>query len=420
MNFMSTDTTNDVTEVIARPVMRAEALALAHEGFAVLPLYELGPDGCCTCGRSGCSSPGKHPRLKNGVKEATKDVEIIRQWWVQWPDANIGIATGVASEVFVLDVDIKHGGQDELVRLIAERGPIPDTRICQSGGGGFHAYFRKPADQRVSNSASKIAQGIDVRGDGGYVVAPPSNHASGRSYEWNNPDCLIENAPAWVLELCNAPASKSVSAAPTSAAAAPAFLGAGRRNTDFTSLAGSLRAKGWDAPRIEVALCAINQNIADPLPLGELSQLAQGMDRYTPHPKLDELFIADLIVNAFGGLVRHSTALGWMFYDGRVWRPDDGEKFVTQLAKRTVEQFADYAESLEIDGLKVFSAKEIRQIKRRAVLSNTLKIAGSDVRVTASHLDFDAAANLLCLENGTLDLQTQSLREHRHVRRQSH
>ena len=163
----------------------AVALEYAAQGFAVFPVFEMGPGGACACGRPDCSSPGKHPRVSRGLKEASKDPEVVRSWWTQWPEANIGIATGSPSGIFVMDVDIKNNGHHELARLIEEHGAIPDTRICQTGGGGFHVYFRLPPGQRIPNSAGKIAPGIDVRGDGGYVVAPPSNHYSGGCYEWN-------------------------------------------------------------------------------------------------------------------------------------------------------------------------------------------------------------------------------------------
>src|SRR4051812_47190446 len=89
MNTENQGTLNQSTDVTAQPVMRLEALALAREGFAVLPLYEITPEGGCACGRP-CRSPGKHPVVKHGVKEATKDPETIRQWFNTWPTANIG------------------------------------------------------------------------------------------------------------------------------------------------------------------------------------------------------------------------------------------------------------------------------------------------------------------------------------------
>jgi len=160
------------------------ALAYAEKGFAVFPIYEIGPAGACACS-SACSSPGKHPRIGGGFQNASKDAEIIRQWWTQWPTANVGIATGAASGVFVLDVDRKNNGLEELQSLMTAHGDLPGTLYCITGGGGLHAYFKLPAGKSVPCSAGRFAPGIDVRGDGGYVVAPPSNHISGGRYEWH-------------------------------------------------------------------------------------------------------------------------------------------------------------------------------------------------------------------------------------------
>lgn len=401
-----------ITDIEVLPSMKAEAITLVRQGFAVFPVCELGPDGgICACGRPKCSSPGKHPRLKHGVKEASTSEELVNHWWSQWPEANIGIATGGRSGVFVVDVDIKHNGHDALGDLLEKHGGLPDTRICQTGGGGFHAYFRLPTDRNIVNSVGKIGHGIDVRGDGGYVVAPPSNHTSGRCYKWNNPECPIAPAPDWLIELCCA---STATRAPVAAnTAAPSFLIEGRRNADLTSMAGFLRSKGMAVENIEAALATVNAQIATPLPASEVASIARSMERYAPHIKLDELFFTDVLVNAFDGKVRHCTPLGWTIYDGTIWRPDDSEKFVTQVAKKTAEEFAAYAETLRVGDEAVFPPKLIASVKRRSFISNSLKLASSDARVTAALTDFDANSNLLCVENGTLDLWSGTLHPHR-------
>src|SRR5688572_8530133 len=94
------------------PPHRAWALYYASLGWHVLPVFEIGPDGCCTCNPGGeCSqgSPGKHPRTTYGVSEATADPRQIEAWWAQWPTANVGLATGARSGIVVLDVDASDG-----------------------------------------------------------------------------------------------------------------------------------------------------------------------------------------------------------------------------------------------------------------------------------------------------------------------
>jgi hypothetical protein len=128
---------------------------------------------------------------------STNDVD---QWFREWPDANIGIVTGEVSNLVVLDVDPKHGGDDSLKRLERRYRPLPVTAEAITGGGGRHFYFTHPGFL-IRNRAG-LAQGVDLRGDGGYIVAPPSIHPSGESYEWapgRAPEATeIASLPNWL------------------------------------------------------------------------------------------------------------------------------------------------------------------------------------------------------------------------------
>jgi len=125
---------------------------------------------------------GKHPRTEHGLKDATIDEATIFGWWRRWPGANVGIVTGMASGLLVLDIDPRHGGVESLALLEREHGSLPETAEVSTGGGGRHILFLHPGF-RVKNRANMMP-GVDVRGDDGYIVAPPSLHASGRRYEW--------------------------------------------------------------------------------------------------------------------------------------------------------------------------------------------------------------------------------------------
>src|SRR3972149_3715831 len=110
-----------------------------------------------------------------GLKVATSDREVIGDWWARWPSANIGIACGVKSGLIVLDVDSAHGGNESILALIAEHGHFPNTPETMTGGGGRHICFSYPGVE-IHNSAGKLGPGLDIRGDGGYIVAPTSIH----------------------------------------------------------------------------------------------------------------------------------------------------------------------------------------------------------------------------------------------------
>lgn len=166
----------------------AHALEYAARGLHVFPLMPR----------------SKKPyKSSHGVKDATKHRGQIRQWWTTPPDANIAIATGECSDVFALDEDPRNGGDKALAKLEAKHGTLPRTVTANTGGGGRHRYFRWPG-WRVKNSKSKIGPGLDVKGDGGYIVAAPSVHdVTGAIYEWAKGlslnDLDVADAPEWLL-----------------------------------------------------------------------------------------------------------------------------------------------------------------------------------------------------------------------------
>jgi putative DNA primase/helicase len=172
------------------------AAKLGERGFFVLPLHtpddkapvgitaDGTPSGGCSCWSPDCTSTGKHPRTPNGLRDATTDPEIIRRWWTRWPQANIGIRTGEplpgGGYLAVLDIDPRNDGDAEIEELEAAHGPLPLTVTANTGGGGWHYYYR--TDEPIGGR--KIGSGIDLKAAGGYIVAPPSRHASGRRYAW--------------------------------------------------------------------------------------------------------------------------------------------------------------------------------------------------------------------------------------------
>ena len=152
----------------------------ARYGWPIEPVFEA-KDGYCTCkeGR-GCSHAGRHPRTKHGVHDATTNPEQIKRWWTQWPDANIGLATGRISEIIVIDVDPRNGGLKTLRALLKELGPLPKTITARSGGGGIHFFFKYPDFQvRSDLQGELLGPGVDVLSDNSLLVLPYSRHEFG-------------------------------------------------------------------------------------------------------------------------------------------------------------------------------------------------------------------------------------------------
>lgn len=186
---MSTTTTVELTPAADDVDHGAHAMTYIGWGWKVFPLWWVRSDGRCACPkRAACQSPGKHPLVRHGVLEASRDQATVGGWWYQWPRANIGLPAG-DNGLAVLDIDPRHGGAVSLRRLQlalqATGEPLPDTLRSVTGSRGEHLVFGAPPGG-IINAANPMAAmpGIDTRGRGGYIVAPPSRHASGRRYEW--------------------------------------------------------------------------------------------------------------------------------------------------------------------------------------------------------------------------------------------
>jgi hypothetical protein len=150
-------------------------------GWRVLPIHTAYAAGCSCRAREACRSAGKHPRTEHGVHDATRAAPRILEWATSFADANIAIATGRASDLLVLDIDPRNGGRATLASLEQEFGCLPPTTETITGGGGSHFFFRAPPIAAIRGS---LGSGIDVKFEGGYVVVPPSDHASGAEYAW--------------------------------------------------------------------------------------------------------------------------------------------------------------------------------------------------------------------------------------------
>lgn len=204
--------------------------------WRVLPL-RWPVDGRCSCGKADCSSPGKHPigdLVPHGQKDATTDEDLINEWWERYPRANIGVATGPESGIIVVDVDGRAGD-----KWLEEHCGTLGTLKSNTGRGSHH-FFRHPGGH-VNNSVKRIL-GLDIKGDGGYVVVPPSRHISGCHYSWDrksdwppSPDALAEMPRALMDGLQSSP-SRAHSTPGTDEAG---LIPKGRRNSTLFRTARS-------------------------------------------------------------------------------------------------------------------------------------------------------------------------------------
>lgn len=205
----------------------------------------------------------KTPGTAHGFKDATTDPERIERWWAEDPNYGIGCATGRESGFFVLDLDLKHDGPQKLVDLLAKYNGGVDfyTRLSKTGSGGYHRFFLYPEGWNVTNSSGSLPLGMDVRGEGGYVILPPSRHPSGSSYQWirrgDKGVDAIQAAPPWLLEqITRKPkASSEHDDFTTKADDGTIFeIHEGGIDNYLAHLAGSMRHYGFHEDAIYVAL----------------------------------------------------------------------------------------------------------------------------------------------------------------------
>jgi hypothetical protein len=240
------------------------ALTYARRGIPVFP----------------CQPGGKAPLTRRGYKDASTDPETIRQWWTRWPAANIGVPTGERSGILALDVDLDKGGFESLDALTSS---LPDTYTVRTGRGGAHFYFRYPPGSGIGLSSGDLPPGLDIRGEGGHVVVPPS-HTTG-------PYTVVDDQPLaapleWLLEPLRSQRRASVSAIPRpKSQVSPVFCSGpipeGSRNVTLTSIAGRLRAQGHDDASLFTALEQANEDkCTPPLPAPEVHKIARSVCRY--------------------------------------------------------------------------------------------------------------------------------------------
>jgi putative DNA primase/helicase len=351
-----------------------------------------------------------------------------------WRWSGVGIVTGPLSGVLVLDADGAEG--EEELRKYGH----PVTPMVRTPGGGLHLYFKHP-EQHV-RTGIRVAQGLDVKASGGYVVAPPSVGPNGQSYEWivSPEDAALADPPEWLMRLLERP--KRNGAAPPVGEKIPP----GRRNQELTSIAGTMRRRGMDEEEIRAALGAVNARRCDPpLEEEEVNGIAASVARYAPAPRRPERPVEEEPGEA-GGVDPPSingrrtrrdpggfnlTDLGnserfiahhgedirycypwrkWLVWTGARWERDDAGR-VHKLAKETVRLIYREASDAEDEDRRKALAKHATQSEAEAKIRAMLELAKSEAPISPDDLDADPW--LFNTANGTIDLRTGVLRDHR-------
>jgi putative DNA primase/helicase len=254
------------------------AIQLVELGLAVCPAYGI-QNGRCTCQRGPeCQRPGKHPIGKAWQESGLTDPDEVEKAFRE--SHNISVLTGARyGGLCVLDVD-GDAGRASLAELVGKEPLV--TLSVVTGSGGAHYYFRAPAGVVIPNSTSKLGKGLDIRGEGGQVIAPPSLHISGQRYRWLESmaagEVEIALLPSWLVERLTSEAPKPSTFA---TGADETWIIEGGRNNALFKWGSSLRRKGAGYEEILAFMVAMNQSrCRPPLDLAEVEKTARSVVKY--------------------------------------------------------------------------------------------------------------------------------------------
>lgn len=210
----------------------------------------------------------------------------INAWYQQWASANVGIVTGAISGLVVLDIDPRHGGEQSLAQWNKVYGPLPLTLEARTGGDGRHVYFKHPGG--VIHNRVGITPGIDLRGDGGCVVAPPSIHGSGKAYTWvsgHEPGKVeLAELPAWLLRLVRSETKPPGYSPGHWRQLVRKGIAEGERNNAVASLSGHLLSHDVDPDVVrELLLCWNRIRCRPPLDDDEVANTVTSISRLHRH-----------------------------------------------------------------------------------------------------------------------------------------
>jgi hypothetical protein len=261
--------------VLTNDPRREQVLRLAKRGLKLFPI----------------TAHDKVPLKGFGWKQlATNDEQQLCDWFKQYPNCNWAVAMGSESKVFVLDVD-GEAGRNSLDSLADQACVIPTTLITETGKPlSYHFWFEYPCDGTVvQNSAGKLAPGLDIRGQGGYAVVPPSIHPNGTPYTFANESIPIAPAPQWLLELVAKSAVQESGQSTASPQGEPIPIG--ERHKALCSIAGAMRRRGCGEDEILAALMVTNTTrCKPPKSKREVEELARDVSRrYSPVTEQGEL-----------------------------------------------------------------------------------------------------------------------------------
>lgn len=414
------------------------ALSYAKRNWKVLPLHWT-KEGVCSCGDNGCKSAGKHPYFRlapRGLKNATDDEGVIESWWDRFPSCNIGVVMGKASGIIALDIDTKDGkvGEESYRELSKKFGQFPETVEFITWSGGRQQLYLA-GTHKIKSTTGRIAQDIDVRGEGGYSVMPGSE-IFGRAYEWDAGACIdeipIAALPENMIRMLNGetkPRGFEGNEDEEHGFSLPERIEAGTRDATFTALVASLVCRGYTNEQIREEIKRVFEERTDkegfdPFPKIK-SWIQSAREKFGKEEPIEakkikfdgffnDMWNAKQFYEQFKEQIRFVYEVGsWFIWDGKRWKRDKTNK-ILHLARKCVKSFYKKAfTDYEPDSpeQKAFF-KWIQKSGEQSKLNAMIKIVTSFDGVSVEFKEFDQDDNLFNCNNGTLNLNTFTLQPH--------
>ena len=412
---------------------KAQIGEYVRKGWKIFPIHTIFENGECSCGKPKCPNVGKHPIGGKGFYDGTDDIDKIADWIEKYNGKmNIGLSTGRLSMVVVLDIDEKdaYSGAEALEALEDKYHRLPTTLTQTTGSGGKHYFFNCPTDVDIPSSNNKIADGIDIRGNGGYAIVPPSNHSSGSNYRWNNWGTSIADMPKWLIDL-------SIGKTPIDSdkvrklVEKKKVVAEGGRNNHLTKFAARLRGMG--VPDEEILSKTIDENqryCKPPLSSSEVDTIYHSILRYPTNRERevggwvdfieDSVDEDDIELSEQGNGFRLASAFRhemlychakhkWFIYDGHRWEENNGQEERNKMT-RVIQAMKRQAATIENEDAKKRCYRWILKSEEVRVSLNSIRAAQPLLNVKVEQFD-SIATDFNCL-NGTFSLESFKMRPH--------
>lgn len=382
------------------------------QGWPIFPIFGLNEDGGCSCGRPNCRSPGKHPITRDGYKNASTDLAVIRAWHKQHPDANWAMRTGSkitgGSGNLIVDLDGDVGIQHFENIEYEEGDPVYET-IEVDTPNGRHIWFGHADDFEYSIGSDVLAPEVDIRGNFGYVLVPPSQTDRPYQYRIKPGEAEITPLPKWLEDRINGAKNTPINEKMND------IVPEGARHGTLVSLAGALRSSGFEQDAINASLMAVRDS----------DQFADGSHAVTDQEIQD---ISKWVVAKPKGY--HLTDMGngerfadqhhknaryiyewdsWICWDGKRWAINDLNR-LDVLSFETVRSIYTEAANESTPAKRQKIGKWASRSEAKYNVGAMLHMAHPYLSTKPDELDKDTY--LLNVANGTLNLWTGELVDH--------